>query len=213
MAPTLTPLAARVALRSSAPRRHIRAGAAQTASVEGKGGRGRPRGRCGGVWGEWGAEAREATPLPECACGSPAAAQPSSAAGRRRGPLRMCRSCWGRGRPPPRARQRRSAPSRRPACRAAALPPPEGRPGAARESARVTPAAGGSCFPPAGTRALYKQTCPGLVLALPAGVMLTGGSAKSPENAQGIGKCPQQYWRGLELLQQYLHTSIGFVNN
>ncbi|XP_074948598.1 uncharacterized protein LOC142057015 [Phalacrocorax aristotelis] len=53
-APALTPLAARVAPRSSAPRRHVRAGAAQTASVEGKGGRGRPRGRCGAVRGRRG---------------------------------------------------------------------------------------------------------------------------------------------------------------
>lgn len=70
--PALTPLAARGAPRSSAPRRHVRAGAAQTASVEGKGGRGRPRGRCGGGGGgrgEWrGAEtgeARSGTPARE----------------------------------------------------------------------------------------------------------------------------------------------------
>lgn len=60
-APALTPLAARVAPRCSAPGRHVRAGAARTASARGsggregrgeeKGGRGRPRGRCGGSGG------------------------------------------------------------------------------------------------------------------------------------------------------------------
>lgn len=105
--PALTPLAARVAPRSSAPRRHVRAGAARTASVEGEGGRGRPRGRCsrGGRGGGRGSGRSLAGPGRARGAEVPAA----RSSPRWRGPLGRSPSGWGKGRPPPRARQRRSA--------------------------------------------------------------------------------------------------------
>lgn len=111
----------------------------------------------------------------------------------------------GRGRPPPQARQRRPAPSRRPACRGRCRPGPRRRsrpPGAwlvqrgkapvwleRREAVPAAGTAGDLPLPSADRDMRASQpNVPPAGAGLPCGRDTAGASVKSPDNGQGTGK-------------------------